>query len=124
MKLTLALLASLLLTTAASTSAFARSTMPPVMLAAFVEDEDGIEVWLNPKAYWKKHESLIDSYTENQQKLVTKIADKANLCNAAESMYEPCKAGRSLEQVKKDTLAAGAEFDEKFQEWAEKISKE
>lgn len=123
MKISLALLDSLL-TLSFSTAAHARSLMPAVILAAFVEDEDGIEVWLNPKAYWKKHESLIDSYTENQEKLVAKIADKANLCNAAESIYEPCKAGRTLAQVKKDTLKAGAEFDEGFQAWAEKTAKE
>ena len=63
MKLTFAILAAAL--TLAATSALARSPMPPVILAAFVEDEDGIEVWLNPKSYWKKDQGLIDSYTEN-----------------------------------------------------------
>lgn len=122
MKLTFLILAASL--TLAATSALARSPMPPVILAAFVEDEDGIEVWLNPKTYWKKDQGLIESYTENQAKLVAKITDKANLCNAAESIYEPCKPGRTLAKVKADTLKAGAQFDESFQAWAEKVSKE
>ena len=116
------ILVSALLAVATSLAAEAAK---PKILAAVVQVEDGIEVWMVSEAFWKKHkESLQDSYSEEESEAVSAIADKAQLCNSAESVYEPCEEARTVAQIKKDVVKAGAVNLKAMQKWAEEESKE
>ncbi|MFP5520724.1 MAG: hypothetical protein ACLGGX_12535 [Bdellovibrionia bacterium] len=88
-------------------------------LAAVVEVEGSIQVWINPKSFWLKNGHLTDSYSEEEAELIEDMVDAANLCNLMESTYEPCRSGTSVKSVKQRLLEVGFILDTDFQDWAE-----
>lgn len=89
-------------------------------IAAVLETEAGIEVWINTRKFWNEEKTLIGSYSEEEAAEVEKIVEKSNLCNLAESQYEPCRPVKNLKVVEIALMRAGIEIDSKFQSWAEK----
>lgn len=99
----------------------ARSTLGlQSLIAAVVPSDSGIEIWINTFEHWKFKRSLADHYSKEEQSFVDQVTEKAQLCNLMESIYEPCREGRGLEQVKRDLIKAGVRIDPEFQSWAEK----
>lgn len=90
------------------------------ILAAVIQGEEEIEVWLNPKKHWQDHKNLTAHYTEAEERAVEKITEAAKLCNLSESVYGPCPQGRTVAQVKADVLRAGAQFEQGFQAFADR----
>ncbi|NJL23898.1 MAG: hypothetical protein HC902_01050 [Calothrix sp. SM1_5_4] len=89
-------------------------------IAAIVKSEEGLEVWINTRAYWEERRVLIDSYSPEDGAEVEKIVDQTDLCNLSESQYQPCRGDRSIEQIAADLERAGVEVDRDFQAWAER----
>lgn len=94
------------------------------LIAAVIKSDSGIEVWINTRKHWNSRKSLIDSYSENDAKLVDQITDKVSLCNLAESTYEPCIAGRSISKISNELKAVCVNVDPAFQRWAQAEIKE
>lgn len=89
-------------------------------LAAVVFVDGNTEVWINTRANWVMKKSLVDYYTDREQKLVDKITANTRLCNLAESLFEPCMGGRSAKQIKAELQKSCVQVDSDFQRWAEK----
>jgi len=89
-------------------------------IAAVIESENEIEVWINTRAHWMSEGALTDSYSSKESRSVDKITDVLNLCNLAESTYSPCGEGRSIKQIKKDLESVCVQIQPEFQTWAEK----
>lgn len=106
------------------TSAFALSELDlgnTKFIAAVVETEYGIEIWLNTRTCWVADGCLIDSYPSYELDEVENIKDSAGLCELQESVYEPCQSGRTVEEIKMSLMKAGVEIDKEFQNWAEEL---
>jgi len=88
-------------------------------LAAVLDVEGRIEVWINTRENWDARGALVDSYSESEAEKVDKITDAVKLCNLAESQYEPCREGRSVSQIKAELKRACVQIDSDFQTWAE-----
>lgn len=88
-------------------------------LAAVLDVDGNIEVWINTRENWDARGALVDSYTEAEAEKVDIITDAVKLCNLAESQYEPCRDGRTVSQIKAELKKACVEVDSDFQVWAE-----
>lgn len=87
------------------------------LIAAVVEYEGYILVFINTRSEWTSAHRLTDSYTEKEQLLVDQITDKLNLCNLEESTFEPCKEGRSVADLKQQLENSGVEVEPSFEQW-------
>ncbi len=87
-------------------------------IAAVLETEDGIEVWLNTRKHWVDKKSLISGYDEDDLVEVENVINQVNLCNLAESQYEPCSGNRTSKEIKFQLMQVGVEIDSSFQAWA------
>ncbi len=73
------------------------------------ENKETMEVWLNTKEAWQEKGALTDGYYGEDNDVAEKIVDAVRLCNLAESQYEACKQGRTMDQIKTDLAAVGVE---------------
>lgn len=89
------------------------------LIAAVLEIDGNFEIWINTRDNWNTRGSLVGSYTEEEQILIEQVTDKTNLCNLAESQYEPCRPGRTKAQIVTELTLAGVPIDPGFQQWAE-----
>lgn len=88
-------------------------------IAAVLDVEGSIEVWINTREHWNKNGSLVDSYSRSEATKVNDIIDSVNLCNLAESQYSDCGHERSVKQLKQELEQACVQIDPEFQRWAE-----
>lgn len=95
-------------------------------IAAVVKNSEGqLEVWLNTRDEWNERGALTDSYVEDgQMERADQITEQANLCNLAESTYEPCESyqdipQRTQKEIMRELQALGVEIEPEFQAWAQ-----
>lgn len=88
-----------------------------ILIAAVVESDEQIQIFINTRAEWTSAQRLTDSYSKKEQLLVEQITDKLNLCNLEESTFEPCTAGRTVLEIKKQLENSGVEVDISFEQW-------
>lgn len=88
--------------------------------AVITTPENQIEVWINTRENWLERGALVDSYSEQQHEKVDAITDVVQLCNLAESQYEPCGPRKRDQLTIVDALEQQCvENDPEFQAWAE-----
>ena len=102
-------------------SATAQAKPSPLIYAVTIEDETTY-IYINSRAHWDESGNLTDSYSEEEDALVDELTTQANLCNASESTYEPCRGTVTPAELMKkmgayEALCLGYEQD--FQEFME-----
>ncbi len=115
-KLSTVILGILMAFTALSASAsteFNRSAL----IAAVVDVDGQILVFINSRDEWNRNHRLTDTYSEAEQLLVDDLTDQLSLCNEMESTYSPCKPGLSAEGVRTQLRRAGVEVHQEFEQW-------
>ena len=89
-------------------------------IAAVLEVDGNIEVWLNTRQHWNERGSLVSFYPEKLESEVELILDVVKLCSLQESIFEPCRNDRDLAKIKTQLLRMGVMLEPDFQSWAEK----
>mgnify|MGYP001566811080 CR=1 FL=1 len=102
-------------------SATAQAKPSPLIYAVTIEDETTY-IYINSRAHWDESGNLTDSYSEEEDALVDELTTQANLCNASESTYEPCRGTVTPAELMKKMgayEALGLGYEQDFQEFME-----
>lgn len=94
-----------------------RNIKNSTLLAAVLDVDGGIQIFINTRKEWTSSHRLTDSYTENEQMLVDRLTENLSLCNLEESTFEPCTEGRSVIDLKKQLENSGVEVEPSFEQW-------
>lgn len=89
------------------------------LIAAVLEVDGKVEIWINSRKHWNEERSLTDSYSADEKAEVDQVTDWLKLCSRAESQYELCRPGKSINGIKTVLMRVGVMIDPEFQAWAE-----
>jgi hypothetical protein len=90
-------------------------------IAAVMESEAEIQVWINTRGHWEKTGYLVDHYTDKERQQLSPILEYANLCEIEESVFAPCSGAGSSSVIIKQLQEKCIPVEPDFQRWAESV---